>query len=245
MINFEEYGKNVIKKHKTSPDAWAQLVKQLAFYRHTGRPGVTYESCQTRKFALGRTEVIRSCSQESTDWVKSMLDASKTDGEREKLFRRAVARHIQYSSWAADGQGVDRHMFGLKRLVDANKGEEMPAVFKDEVHARSSHWEMSTSQLSSRWLDGWGYGEGECGTWPLGFSHLYSFLGAGKAEGERGLSAMRREGVRVGTSNATVPSGCITLIFCLWPITWMYQASLIAQWLRMGTVCRTLSKMTI
>jgi carnitine O-acetyltransferase len=88
-----------------------------------------------------------------------MISSSTSDGEREKKFREAVRRHIQYSTWAADGQGVDRHMFGLKKLLQ--KGEEMPEVFKDEVFGRSSHWELSTSQLSSNYLDGWGYGEGE------------------------------------------------------------------------------------
>jgi carnitine O-acetyltransferase len=158
MVNFTGYGKNAIKTYKASPDAWAQLVKQLAFYRHKGRPGVTYESCQTRKFLLGRTEVIRSCSKEAIDWVKAMVNGAD-DKERESLFRKAVTRHIQYSTWAADAQGVDRHMFGLKKLV--GKGEGMPEVFKEEIHSKSSHWEMSTSQLSSKWLDGWGYGEGE------------------------------------------------------------------------------------
>ena len=39
-----------------------------------GRPGVTYESAQTRKFQLGRTEVIRSASNESKAWAEAMLD---------------------------------------------------------------------------------------------------------------------------------------------------------------------------
>jgi len=75
-----------------------------------------------------------------------------------ELFRRAVASHIQYSTWAADGQGVDRHLFGLKKLIKPGE-EEVPELYKDEAFARSSHWELSTSQLSSRYFDGWGYGE--------------------------------------------------------------------------------------
>ncbi|ORY26940.1 carnitine acyltransferase [Naematelia encephala] len=50
-------------------------------------------------------------------------------------------------------------MFGLKKLVKTKDGEEMPSVFTDEAFAKSGHWEMSTSQLSSKYLDGWGYGE--------------------------------------------------------------------------------------
>jgi carnitine O-acetyltransferase len=158
MVNFEGYGKNVMKAHKASPDAWAQMVKQLAFFRLNNRPPVVYESCQTRKFLLGRTEVIRSVSPESKAFCEAMISTSASDSEREKKFREAVRRHIQYSTWAADGQGVDRHMFGLKMLL--KDGEKMPEVFKDPVHGKSSHWELSTSQLSSNYLDGWGYGEG-------------------------------------------------------------------------------------
>lgn len=84
------------------------------------------------------------------------------DVERAKLFRRAVARHLAYAGWASEGQGVDRHLFGLKRMLLA--GEGTPGLYTDAGYGRSSHWELSTSQLSSPFLDGWGYGEGEwCG----------------------------------------------------------------------------------
>ena len=80
---------------------------------------------------------------------------------RAMLFARAVKRHIEYAKWAADGQGVDRHLFGLRKVL--REGEEMPAMFTDAAFARTSHWELSTSQLSSPFIDGWGYGEGELG----------------------------------------------------------------------------------
>lgn len=88
-----------------------------------------------------------------------LLSYSK-DENRAKLFRKAVARHLQYAAWAADGQGVDRHLFGLKKLL--REGEELPEIYKDPAFARTSHWELSTSQLSSPFVDGWGYGEGKC-----------------------------------------------------------------------------------
>ena len=162
MVHFTGYGKGVIKTHRASPDAWLQLVIQLAFFRLFGRSGVTYESCQTRKYLLGRTEVIRSASAEAKAFCEAMINSSISDVERENRFRKAVTRHIQYSTWAADGQGVDRHMFGLRKLVKTEDGEKVPQVFTDEAFGRSGHWEMSTSQLSSNYLDGWGYGEGKC-----------------------------------------------------------------------------------
>lgn len=74
VLHYEGYGKEYIKKFKASPDAWAQLVKQLAFHKMFGRPGVCYESAQTRKYQLGRTEVIRAASNESKAWAEAMLN---------------------------------------------------------------------------------------------------------------------------------------------------------------------------
>lgn len=70
----------------------------------------------------------------------------------------AVTRHMQYSTWAADGQGVDRHLFGLKKML--KEGEKLPEIYRDGAYGKTSHWELSTSQLSSDYIDGWGYGEG-------------------------------------------------------------------------------------
>jgi carnitine O-acetyltransferase len=78
VLHYDVYGKNFIKQFKISPDAWAQLVKQLAFYKFKGRPGVTYESAQTRKFQRGRTEVIRAASSQSKAWVDAMVDPGAT-----------------------------------------------------------------------------------------------------------------------------------------------------------------------
>lgn len=82
------------------------------------------------------------------------------------LFRKAVARHLQYAAWAADGQGVDRHLFGLKRML--KDGEPVPEIYNDPAFSRTNHWELSTSNLSSPSLDGWGYGEGTLAHFRLG-----------------------------------------------------------------------------
>jgi carnitine O-acetyltransferase len=83
---------------------------------------------------------------------------SLQDEHRAILFRRAVARHLQYAAWAADGQGVDRHLFGLKKML--KDGEPIPKIYEDPAFAKTNHWHLSTSQLSSPFFDGWGYGEG-------------------------------------------------------------------------------------
>ena len=74
VLHYTGFGKNFLKEHRVSPDATAQMIKQLAFHMMFGRPGVTYESAQTRKYQLGRTEVIRSASEQSKIWAEAMLD---------------------------------------------------------------------------------------------------------------------------------------------------------------------------
>lgn len=157
VLHYEGYGKEMIKKFKMLPDTWVQLVKQLAFHKMFNRPGVTYESCQTRKYQLGRTEVIRSASSESKAWAEAMLDPNETDQNRSVLFRQAAARHLQYVTWAIEGEGVDRHLFGLKKML--REGEPIPDLFSEPAYGKTNHWELSTSQLSSKFIDGWGYGE--------------------------------------------------------------------------------------
>jgi Choline/Carnitine o-acyltransferase len=65
-----------MKAHKVSPDAWAQLIQQLAFFKMHGRLAATYENAQTRRFRGGRTEVVRSLSSEAAEWVRAMIDLS-------------------------------------------------------------------------------------------------------------------------------------------------------------------------
>jgi hypothetical protein len=40
------------------------------------------------------------------------------------------------------------------------EGEPVPEIYNDLAFSKTNHWELSTSQLSSKFVDGWGYGEG-------------------------------------------------------------------------------------
>jgi carnitine O-acetyltransferase len=59
---------------KQSPDAYIQQALQLAWYRDQGYATATYETASTRTFLHGRTDVIRTLSDESRNFVKSMVD---------------------------------------------------------------------------------------------------------------------------------------------------------------------------
>ena len=154
---YQGYGKGLIKKFKCSPDAYVQLIIQLAYFKMYGKNRPTYESAATRRFQLGRTETCRSVSEESSDWCKSMADPSVDDATRVDLFRKAVNSHIEYITAASEGKGVDRHLFGLKKLLEP--GQEVPAIYRDPAYSYSSSWYLSSSQLSSEFFNGYGWSQ--------------------------------------------------------------------------------------
>ncbi|KIH86853.1 carnitine O-acetyltransferase [Sporothrix brasiliensis 5110] len=155
--SYQGYGKGLIKKFKVSPDAYVQMVIQLAYFKMYGVNRPTYESAATRFFQLGRTETCRSVSEASVAFCKAMGDDSADAATKEKLFREAAASHIEYISAALDGYGVDRHLFGLRKLLDPN--EPVPAIYADPAFAYSSKWFLSTSQLSSEYFNGYGWSQ--------------------------------------------------------------------------------------
>lgn len=154
---YQGYGKGLIKKFRTSPDAYVQLVIQLAYHKMHGRNRPTYESAATRRFQLGRTETCRSVSDDSVAFCSAMADSAAADSDRIELFRKAAAAHIEYISAASEGKGVDRHLFGLKRLLEP--GEDLPAIYKDPAYGYSTSWFLSTSQLSSEYFNGYGWSQ--------------------------------------------------------------------------------------
>ncbi|KAJ3027223.1 UNVERIFIED_CONTAM: Carnitine O-acetyltransferase mitochondrial [Siphonaria sp. JEL0065] len=157
VVVFEGYGKNLIKKLGCSPDAYAQMAIQLAYYKTYGTCVATYESAQTKKYAYGRTETGRSVSVESVAWVKAMQNNDLSAEEKGALGRKAVASQSSYMALAADGRGVDRHLLGLRLLIKPK--EEKPEIFKDPSYALSSHWTLSTSQITSEHFVGYGWGQ--------------------------------------------------------------------------------------
>jgi carnitine O-acetyltransferase len=155
--SYQGYGKGLIKKFKCSPDAYVQMVIQLAYYKMYGKNRPTYESASTRKFQEGRTETTRTVSDESTAFTRAFCDPSVPREEVVKLFRAALAQHTKYTLEASDGRGVDRHLFGLKKLLQP--GEKLPAIYEDPAFTYSGSWYISSSQLSSEFFNGYGWSQ--------------------------------------------------------------------------------------
>ncbi|KAL0074914.1 acyltransferase ChoActase/COT/CPT [Phycomyces blakesleeanus] len=157
VLAYNAFGKNQIKKFKSSPDGFAQMVIQLAYYKMFGVNRPTYESGQTRKFQRGRTETCRSVSTESIRFCKLMEDPTAPTEAKIGAYRAALKSQGSYMADAVNAHGVDRHLFGLKNSLKAE--EPKPALFTDPANAYSSHWYLSTSQLSSELFDGYGWGQ--------------------------------------------------------------------------------------
>ncbi|EMC96637.1 hypothetical protein BAUCODRAFT_34012 [Baudoinia panamericana UAMH 10762] len=154
---YQGYGKGLMKKFKCSPDAYVQMIIQLAYHKFYGKNRPTYESAATRRFQEGRTETCRTVSDESVAFCDAIAHPLATDAECRDLFRKAINAHVQYITDASDGKGVDRHLFGLKKLI--KEGEEVPDLYKDPAYTYSSTWFISSSQLSSEYYNGYGWSQ--------------------------------------------------------------------------------------
>lgn len=138
---FRHFGKGLIKTFRMSPDAFIQLSLQLAHFKDKGHFSLTYEASMTRLFREGRTETVRSCTVESSDFVRSMLDDDKTDEERIELLKKAANQHVLGYKEAMTGKGIDRHLFCLYVV---SKYLKIESQFLQKVLREP--WRLSTSQ---------------------------------------------------------------------------------------------------
>jgi len=149
VLWFTEYGADWIKGvAKFSPDAYIQMVLQLAWFKTRGEFTATYETALTRMFNKGRTETIRTLTADSRAFVLGMVDPSKSTADRSKLLHRALQTHTSLTREASVGKGIDRHLLGLRLMLRPEDGERCE-LFEDELFERSQRWKLSTSGLSA------------------------------------------------------------------------------------------------
>lgn len=86
ILVFSDFGKGLIKDCRLSPDAFIQMALQLAYFRDIGQHHLTYEASMTRLFREGRTETVRSCSVESSNWVKAMVNDAPVSSLDDHLY---------------------------------------------------------------------------------------------------------------------------------------------------------------
>ncbi|RKU40021.1 hypothetical protein DL546_000132 [Coniochaeta pulveracea] len=121
-LDFSSYGKNFITSMGFSPDAFVQMAFQAAYYGLYGRVECTYEPAMTKMYHHGRTEAIRSVTDESVNFVQTFW-ADHPAEEKVEALKKACQRHTANTRDCAKAQGCDRHLYALfclwQRLVDS------------------------------------------------------------------------------------------------------------------------------
>ncbi|GAB1313220.1 carnitine O-acetyltransferase yat1 [Madurella fahalii] len=123
-LDFGAYGKNFITSMGFSPDAFVQMAFQAAYYGLYGRVECTYEPAMTKMFLHGRTDAIRTVSEESVNFVQTFWADNPAEQKIEAL-RKACERHVSTTRDCAKAQGCDRHLYALFCLWQRTVDEEM------------------------------------------------------------------------------------------------------------------------
>ncbi|KAJ1746499.1 hypothetical protein LPJ79_005841 [Coemansia sp. RSA 1821] len=167
-----DFGSDWIKKTANiGPDAFAQMALQLTYYRIHGSFAPVYETASTRQFLHGRTETVRSFTREAADFMLAMCDSTTTNADRYCKLATASKKHQTMLKEGSSGQGIDRHILGLRmayhRLnplpgegpISDSEKQAINDFFNDPALARSTTFQLSTSGLfPSYYLTHTGFG---------------------------------------------------------------------------------------
>ena len=150
VLPFDKFGKKRIKELKTSPDSFVQIAYQLTQKKTFGKVRNTYESVMTKQFLHGRTEAMRPVTPESIAFAENPTSDN---------FREAMAKHIERIKECKKGYGVDRHMFGLKKIHEENfPDDDLPEIFSSPSYREIRRDFFSTSTSNPIGLLYAGYG---------------------------------------------------------------------------------------
>lgn len=126
-LDFGTYGKNFITSMGFSPDAFVQMAFQAAYFGLYGRVECTYEPAMTKFFLHGRTEAIRSVSDESVNFVQTFWADNPAEQKVEAL-KQACEKHVNRTRECAKAQGCDRHLYALWSVWQKSIDEELESV---------------------------------------------------------------------------------------------------------------------
>jgi carnitine O-acetyltransferase len=123
-LEFPHYGKNFMTSMGFSPDAFVQMAFQAAYYGLYGRIECVYEPAMTKIYYHGRTEAIRSVTEESMDFLTTFWGENPAVQKIEAL-RKACQKHTENTKICAKAQGPDRHLYALyciwQRAIDESQ----------------------------------------------------------------------------------------------------------------------------
>ncbi|XP_055944108.1 choline O-acetyltransferase-like [Argiope bruennichi] len=147
---FTKYGKDFIKKHKMSPDAFIQVALQLTYYKVHRKLVSTYESASLRRFYKGRVDNIRAATAEALAWVKAMCDSQQvTEETKVQLFQACIKKQTEILLYTINGEGPDNHLLALREIAKAKNYPDLP-IFQDKSYWEFLNFRLSTSQLPTK-----------------------------------------------------------------------------------------------
>ena len=150
VLDFAGYGKNFITSMGFSPDAFIQMAMQAAYYGLYGRVESTYEPAMTKAFLHGRTEAIRSVTNEAVDFVKTFWGDNPPERKVETL-RKATETHTAITRECSKGKGFDRHLYALYCLWQRSFEEGLPSDTSQSVDSNgNSNDSVEISSSSKR-----------------------------------------------------------------------------------------------
>ncbi|KAL6234451.1 hypothetical protein BDW75DRAFT_241065 [Aspergillus navahoensis] len=136
VLDFNGFGKNFITSMGFSPDAFVQMAFQAAYYGLYGQVVNTYEPAMTKAFLHGRTEAIRSVTNEALEFVRTFWAENPAE-DKVNALRKATEKHSAITKECSKGQGQDRHLYALYTLWQ-RQFDEAPSSRNNSVDEASN-----------------------------------------------------------------------------------------------------------
>lgn len=181
-----DYAKNteVTRKwmvnNKLGADGFLQLSLQIAHNEIHGWPCAHYESASTCAYHNGRTETIRPCTREARNlcdiYSEHDFENPEFQSKVNDSLRKAIKTHNTNMADCLQGQGFDRHLFGLRQQC-VKQGIDLPDFVKDPTFSIMNHFRLSTSTLNSENVAGGGFGPVVDDGYAVGYMVFDDFTG--------------------------------------------------------------------
>uniref|UniRef100_A0A674EIE8 Carnitine O-acetyltransferase b n=1 Tax=Salmo trutta TaxID=8032 RepID=A0A674EIE8_SALTR len=128
-FDFQRFGKELPKRHNVSPNSFIQVALQLAYYKVHNEVCASCDIASQRMFRGGRTDYIRSPTNQMLKFVLAFDDPTISL----ELLRKAVETYVALTDQVLKGQSIDRHLLGLK-LQAIEEGLSVSRLFMDTAY---------------------------------------------------------------------------------------------------------------
>lgn len=144
LIRTSDLGAARLRSMGIRADGFLQIAFQVAYHHLFDGTASTYESVNMKHYLHGRTEAMRSVSEDSVGLAESMAGTDRIR-DMEGLLRSAIQVHVTRVRRCKEGRGVDRHLLGLRQMLEPE--EESPSLFLDAGYPTLTRSVLSTSTL--------------------------------------------------------------------------------------------------